>query len=129
GLSNWLIVYPDSYREANRLIGKNCIYLTLSTVSGTIILSPEKRFIPMKKNIIFILMFFSMNSLLAGDAIHPSRQKYIEEHKIDAIRDMQKTEIPASITLAQACLESKDGTSTLATEANNHFGIKCSNWS
>lgn len=33
--------------------------------------------------------------------------------------------IPASITLAQGCLESGDGNSELATKANNHFGIKC----
>lgn len=33
--------------------------------------------------------------------------------------------IPASITLAQGILESGDGTSKLALEANNHFGIKC----
>jgi len=37
--------------------------------------------------------------------------------------------IPASITLAQGLLESQFGRSPLATEANNHFGIKCgSNW-
>ena len=33
--------------------------------------------------------------------------------------------IPASITIAQAILESSWGTSRLATEANNYFGIKC----
>ena len=33
--------------------------------------------------------------------------------------------IPASITLAQGILESASGTSTLAVNANNHFGIKC----
>ena len=37
--------------------------------------------------------------------------------------------IPASITMAQAILESGDGNSTLARESNNHFGIKChSDW-
>jgi hypothetical protein len=33
--------------------------------------------------------------------------------------------IPASITLAQGIIESAAGTSKLAVEANNHFGIKC----
>ena len=33
--------------------------------------------------------------------------------------------IPASITLAQGILESGNGNSSLAREANNHFGIKC----
>lgn len=42
---------------------------------------------------------------------------------------MQKHKIPASITLAQGCLESGDGNSALARRANNHFGIKChDNW-
>ena len=35
--------------------------------------------------------------------------------------------IPASITLAQGCLESANGNSDLAVRANNHFGIKCHN--
>jgi len=42
---------------------------------------------------------------------------------------MQEYGIPASITLAQACIESGNGTGRLAREANNHFGIKChNNW-
>ncbi|MCL2738906.1 MAG: glucosaminidase domain-containing protein, partial [Bacteroidales bacterium] len=46
-----------------------------------------------------------------------------------AIKNMQEYGIPASITLAQACIESGNGTSRLAREANNHFGIKChNNW-
>jgi LysM repeat protein len=44
-------------------------------------------------------------------------------------QDKQTTHrIPASITLAQGLLESGNGNSRLATEGNNHFGIKCSNW-
>ncbi len=57
-----------------------------------------------------------------------SRETYIALHKEDAVNDMKKTGVPASITLAQALLESEDGNSTLATEANNHFGIKCADW-
>ena len=38
---------------------------------------------------------------------------------------MDKYGIPASITLAQGLLESDAGDSRLATESNNHFGIKC----
>ena len=42
---------------------------------------------------------------------------------------MKEHGIPASITLAQGILESGAGRSRLATEANNHFGIKChSDW-
>jgi LysM repeat protein len=55
--------------------------------------------------------------------------EYINQYKDLAIREMRKTGIPASITLAQGMLESNYGNSTLATEANNHFGIKChSSW-
>ena len=38
---------------------------------------------------------------------------------------MNSSGIPASITLAQGILESGNGNSSLAREANNHFGIKC----
>ncbi|MCL2040419.1 MAG: glucosaminidase domain-containing protein [Bacteroidales bacterium] len=54
-----------------------------------------------------------------------SRNEYIELYKDIAIREMREYKIPASITLAQGILESGCGGSALATEANNHFGIKC----
>lgn len=58
-----------------------------------------------------------------------SATEYIDKYKINAITEMNKYGIPASITLAQGLLESGNGNSTLAVEANNHFGIKCtSDW-
>lgn len=51
--------------------------------------------------------------------------EYIERYKDIAIEEMNRFGIPASIKLAQALLESGNGNSTLAREANNHFGIKC----
>ena len=54
-----------------------------------------------------------------------SRQEYIERYKDQAIKEMFRSGIPASITLAQGILESADGNSPLAKYANNHFGIKC----
>lgn len=46
-----------------------------------------------------------------------------------AVIEMQRTGIPASITLAQGMLESDYGRSYLARKVNNHFGIKChSTW-
>lgn len=57
-----------------------------------------------------------------------TREEYILMYKDIAIEQMHRTGIPASITLAQACLESDNGNSPLATEANNHFGIKCHGW-
>jgi LysM repeat protein len=59
-----------------------------------------------------------------------TRAQYVEKYAATAVREMKATGIPASITLAQGCLESGNGNSTLATRANNHFGIKChNNWS
>lgn len=59
-----------------------------------------------------------------------STNGYVERFKDIAIEEMYKSGIPASITLAQGMLESASGNSTLAREANNHFGIKChAGWS
>jgi hypothetical protein len=52
---------------------------------------------------------------------------YIDKYKDISIEEMNKTGIPASITLAQGMLESNWGRSELSTRANNHFGIKCGN--
>ncbi len=52
-------------------------------------------------------------------------ENYIERYKAIAVREMNSSGIPASITLAQGILESGSGNSSLAREANNHFGIKC----
>ncbi len=47
----------------------------------------------------------------------------------EAVYQMAAHGVPASITLAQGILESRDGNSRLAKEGNNHFGIKChSDW-
>ena len=51
-------------------------------------------------------------------------QQYVDQYKDAAIEQMHRYKIPASITLAQALLESGAGTSYLAKTANNHFGIK-----
>jgi len=58
-----------------------------------------------------------------------TRQEYIDTWKEEAVYQMAAHGIPASITLAQGILESRDGNSRLAKEGNNHFGIKChSDW-
>ena len=76
---------------------------------------------------IFALIFlFFTGSMAIGQKM--SRPEYIEKYKGLAVKQMQVSGIPASIILAQACLESGDGNSRLATEGRNHFGIKCHNW-
>jgi len=54
---------------------------------------------------------------------------YINKYSDLAIQHKDKYKIPASITLAQGILESGAGSSELAKQSNNHFGIKChSDW-
>ncbi len=59
------------------------------------------------------------------DGFRPEVSSYIDTYKYVAIDEMVRSGIPASITLAQAILESNAGVSRLARESNNHFGIKC----
>lgn len=81
----------------------------------------------MKKWILGTLVLFS--AVMSAQSRLELREAYIEKYKNIAIREMQMYGIPASITLAQGILESGDGTSDLAREGNNHFGIKChSDW-
>lgn len=54
-----------------------------------------------------------------------ARQAYIRRFSATAVAEMKAFGIPASITIAQGLLESRAGSSALATKANNHFGIKC----
>jgi LysM repeat protein len=57
-----------------------------------------------------------------------TRAEYIAIWKKTAQQSMKANGIPASITLAQACLESADGNSELSVKGRNHFGIKCHGW-
>ncbi|HKM31152.1 MAG: LysM peptidoglycan-binding domain-containing protein [Bacteroidales bacterium] len=69
--------------------------------------------------------------ILCASQVFPvpqARKQYIDTYKDIAVRQMHTYGIPASIILAQACLESGDGNSRLARQANNHFGIKCHDW-
>ena len=69
---------------------------------------------------LFFLLFFLCLLSISQDI-----RSYIKEYNTLAISEMYDYGIPASITLAQGILESGSGTSTLALEAKNHFGIKC----
>lgn len=54
--------------------------------------------------------------------------EYIDTYKQFAMDDMLQYGIPASIKLAQGILESGGGRGELSLKANNHFGIKCHDW-
>lgn len=84
---------------------------------------------------LFILIGFNTDAReydVSNDYLNPNnanRKAYIERYKDIAMAEMKRAGIPASIKLAQGILESGDGKSSLATEANNHFGMKCgSRW-
>ena len=64
-------------------------------------------------------------SATAQDTYNDKVQQYIDKYKDVAMAEMQRSGVPASITLAQGILESSCGNSPLATKGNNHFGIKC----
>lgn len=57
-----------------------------------------------------------------------STEDYISNYSDIAQTEMRRYKIPASITLAQGILESSSGQGRLAVEGNNHFGIKCHDW-
>lgn len=81
----------------------------------------------MKTLLLLLLLTFSTSLLFAQKL---TRKDYILKYQNLAIKEMTRSGVPASITMAQACLESADGNSSLAKKSNNHFGIKCkSNWS
>jgi flagellum-specific peptidoglycan hydrolase FlgJ len=93
-----------------------------------------------KKNSIFALSFTnqSMNLmrilslsilfLLCSAWTTPKHKStiylYIERYALRAINTMHDSGIPASIIMAMAIEESAAGTSEVAREANNHFGMK-----
>lgn len=77
--------------------------------------------------ILLFIVLVPVSSIVAQEKL--SREAYINKFKDLAIEEMSRTGIPASITMAQAILESNNGNSTLAVKAKNHFGIKChSTW-
>jgi LysM repeat protein len=82
----------------------------------------------MKRVLIISGLLFSVLSAKAEQQNHTT-EDYIDLWKSAAIEQMHGHKIPASITLAQGILESGNGNSPLARQANNHFGIKCHvNW-
>ncbi len=82
----------------------------------------------MRKITAVFVFFLCLKTFAQQKDSRMSREDYIEKFKIEAVKDMLKTGVPASITLAQALLESENGNSPLAVNANNHFGIKCHDW-
>lgn len=67
---------------------------------------------------------------IAGRGQDMTIEQYVSAYKGLAITEMQRTGVPASISLAQGILETQAGNSDLFKASNNHFGIKCKDsWS
>ncbi len=81
----------------------------------------------MKKWILLLTAYacFSTKSTAQHLSVKEKTEAYINSYKALAIEEMLRTGVPASIKLAQGILESQFGESSLAKNANNHFGIKC----
>jgi LysM repeat protein len=81
----------------------------------------------LKRILVVVLTLLAVNGLVAqnnSDVID-----YINTYKELAITEMQKSGVPASITLAQGIHETMAGKSVLVLKSRNHFGIKCkSSW-
>jgi LysM repeat protein len=81
-----------------------------------------------KLNLSLAILFVLAGKLIFAQSSETIRQ-YIETYKAIAIEEMQRTGVPAAITLAQGIHETGAGTSDLVLKSNNHFGIKCkSDW-
>jgi LysM repeat protein len=81
------------------------------------------------KKLTWILLGVLVQMVIFGQrSKEMTREEYIGTFASMAMREMSRVGIPASITLAQGCLESNNGNSRLAVVANNHFGIKCHEW-
>lgn len=79
-----------------------------------------------KLALIICITFLSVNSY--AQKKNSKAEKYIKNYTDLAINNMREFKIPASITMAQALLESGYGESELAKKSNNHFGIKCKSY-
>jgi LysM repeat protein len=82
------------------------------------------------KPLVFLLFLssFLFNITYGQKGRKITADEYINTYKNIAVSEMKRSGIPASITLAQGMLESENGNSSLATKGNNHFGIKCHDW-
>lgn len=81
------------------------------------------------KQPILLILILCMTIQIGWAQNNPTTIAYISQFKAIAMKEMKRTGVPASITLAQAILESNSGESNLAKNHNNHFGIKCkSDW-
>ncbi len=72
-----------------------------------------------------VYLLITLLSFTAVSAQNITIEEYVNTYKEIAIKEMIRTGVPASITLAQGIVETESGNSKLVKKSNNHFGIKC----
>ena len=80
-----------------------------------------------KLHLAVVALFFSVMALADNSITEADKQFFIDTYAALAIAQMGESEIPASIILSQAILESGWGRGKVAMGANNYFCIKCNN--
>jgi LysM repeat protein len=75
------------------------------------------------KRLVFLFCGFLSGSFVNAQTI--SIEEYVNTYKDIAMKEMIRSGVPASVTLAQGIVETENGNSKLVKKSNNHFGIKC----
>lgn len=106
---------------------KKQVYYPKNTTTKTVIHKPAESVIKTKEEVKTDVR----NSVYAREILERKPQLkistllYIDLFSGEAMAEMRKFKIPASIKLAQAIVESNSGQSQLSLKSNNHFGVKC----
>jgi len=81
-------------------------------------------------HLLFLIFLLTAGKVFSQDSGYSALvSEYIAQYAPLAVEEQRRTGIPAAVKLAQAIHETGAGKSILATQANNHFGIKCKrNW-
>ncbi len=82
----------------------------------------------MKKVLFLLSLIGAVWNFASAQTMHKAYLDYIVKYSDIAVEQQKLHKIPASIKLAQGLLESAAGHGQLAQNSNNHFGVKCSNW-
>jgi flagellum-specific peptidoglycan hydrolase FlgJ len=82
----------------------------------------------MQRYLFSVFLFLYAGTGLSAQKKQQTYLNYIDRYYAIAQKQQSTHRIPASITLAQGLLESGAGSSSLAVNAFNHFGIKCHSW-
>ncbi|MEI8086797.1 MAG: glucosaminidase domain-containing protein [Paludibacter sp.] len=77
---------------------------------------------------LFLANFLFISMLASSQSLNKAYLSYIDQYSQLAQKQQKEHRIPSSIILAQGLLESGAGQSTFSKSSNNHFGIKCSDW-